>query len=499
MRKMLIVLAASLCLAGCGQNASGGKVDNADSTELTETVKEETSKQKDDSKNSKKAIKKNDKVAKTMEITRDMVTAHADGKEVYSFERSAKAPGEDIEYDEIQSADSDEPVYLWGEVKNGQSRIKYYSDAYNIDMRLDPSPWNLGGFTVAELPEGMTEIPDKVFKDCYDLQKVILPESVKKIGESAFENCSSLKAIEIPLGVEEIDREAFSNSALESIALPPKLKCVEPGTFNNCENLTSVTLNEGLEEIEDCAFAGTAITELTMPSTLKKIGIRAFDCHGLISLTLNEGLESIEGGAFRGYEIKPLTLPSTLKTLGDHAFDAKVIEGQLPEGLEMISGRLNENVKVNSNFVLDENGVIFNKDKTALLATTKDLQGEYRIPDGVVSIGYEAFRNQTISGIVWNQELETIGGDAFRSCNNLTSVSPVPAGVKELEGTFEYCKNLENVVVPGTVERLLSTFRGCENLTSVTLEEGIKKINEYTFKDCEKLQNVVYPSGCKKD
>lgn len=496
MRKMLIVLAASLCLAGCGQNASGGKVDNADSTELTETVKEETSKQKDDSKNSKKAIKKNDKVAKTMEITRDMVTAHADGKKVYSFERSAKAPGEDIEYDEIQSADSDEPVYLWGEVKNGQSRIKYYSDAYNIDMRLDPSPWNLGGLTVVELPEGVTEIPDQVFKTCYDLQKVILPESVKKIGESAFENCSSLKAIEIPLGVEEIDREAFSNSALESIALPPKLKCVEPGTFNNCENLASVTLNEGLEEIGDGAFAGTAITELTMPSTLQKIGIRAFGGCGLLSLTLNEGLESIEESAFGGCEIKPLTLPSTLKTLGDDAFEAKVIEGQLPDGLETISGRLNENTKVNSNFIMDENGVIFNKEKTAILATTKDIAGEYRIPDGIVSIEREAFIGQTISNIIWNQELETIGHAAFRNCKNLTSISPVPAGVKALHSTFRGCSNLENVVVPGTVEALYGTFDGCKNLTSVTLEEGIKEINT-AFEGCEKLQNVVYPKGCK--
>ena len=482
----------------------GGTINSPDSTEKTEVVQQEETEKKEEKKeegdakkDNKKAIKKNDKIAKTMDITSQMVEYYIDkGSMLYSFERSVDAPGKNVEYEEIQSVDSDEPVYLWAENKNGQCRVKYYSEAYSIEMSLTPSFQALkyDYLTILELPEGVTEIPDKMFSGFGNLAKIVLPESLKKIGIDAFEGCDCLKKIEIPSGVEEIGRGAFSESALESITLPPRLKCVESGTFNNCENLTSVTLNKGLEEIGERAFSHTGITELVMPSTLKKIGKQAFDCSDLTSLTLNEGLESIERMAFYGCHIKAFSLPSTLKTLGDAAFDDKLIGGQLPEGLETISGRLNESVKVNNNFVMDENGVIFNKDKTALLATTKDLQGEYRIPDGVVSIGCEAFKGQTISGITWNQELETIGTRAFQGCNNLTSVPPVPAGVKELHDTFWYCKNLEKVVVPGTVEKLSYTFRGCKNLTSVTLEEGIEEINRI-FEDCEKLQNVVYPNS----
>ena len=235
-----------------------------------------------------------------------------------------------------------------------------------------------------------------------------------------------------------------------------------------------------------------------MPFTLKKVGKRAFSsCHDLTSVTLNEGLEIIESSAFNGCpDIATLSLPSALKTLGDGAFNAKVIEGQLPEGLETISGRLNENVKINSNFVMDENGVIFNKDKTALFATTKDIEGEYRIPDGVVSIGYGAFRGQKISKIDWDQELEIIGYGAFVLCENLIDVPPIPSGVKELNGTFSYCTKLTEITIPGTIEKIsLRAFECCKNLTSVTLEEGIKEIDKRTFEGCEKLQNVVYPDS----
>ena len=557
----------------------GGTIDSPDSTEKTEAVqqeeteknegKKEEKKEKGDTKeDNKKAIKKNDKVAKTMEITKEMLEYFSeDNAPIYSFERSAKAPGKNVEYEEKQSPDSDETVYMWAENKMGQCRVMYYSEAYSIEMDLSAEPFSKSeSLAIVELPEGVTEIPLGSFRECGNLAKVIIPESVKEIGESAFEDCSSLRTVEIPDNVEQIGGFAFRNSGLQSVTLPPRVKCVELRTFEGCKELASVTLNKDLEEIGDLAFtdcsslrtveipdnveqigvlafsnsglqsvtlpprlkcveehafaceelasvtlneglerigigafAGTAITELTLPSTLKEIWHSAFSgCSNLTSVSLNEGLESIGSSAFYWCpNMVPLSLPSTLKKLEIGAFDPKIVGGQLPEGLETISGRLNENVKVNSHFVMDENGVIFNKDRTAILATTKDLEGEYRIPDGIVSIGAEAFKSQMISGIVWNQELEEIGTNAFASCGNLTSVPPVPSGVKELNSTFRGCKNLQEIVVPGTVEKLAYTFQSCKNLTSLTLEEGIKEIDPRTFDGCEKLQNLVYPKGVK--
>ena len=41
----------------------------------------------------------------------------------------------------------------------------------------------------------ITEIPDKAFFNCYDLQHIIISNSVKRIGDEAFYNCMSLKTI----------------------------------------------------------------------------------------------------------------------------------------------------------------------------------------------------------------------------------------------------------------------------------------------------------------
>ena len=44
----------------------------------------------------------------------------------------------------------------------------------------------------AELPVGMTHVPDGAFKRCTDLTSVSLPDSVTAIGWGAFVGCSSL-------------------------------------------------------------------------------------------------------------------------------------------------------------------------------------------------------------------------------------------------------------------------------------------------------------------
>ena len=419
-----------------------------------------------------------------MEITRDTLKYFSENNApIYSFERSAKAPGKDIEYEEIQSPDSDEPVYMWAENKMGQCRIMYYSEAYNIELNLSTTngdmPFReLESLVIAELPEGVTEIPDYTFRKCSKLSKVVFPNSLKQIGESAFFDCTALNTVEFADGIEMIGDNAFHGAGIQGkLELPSGLKKIEEWAFADCKGTTSVVLNEGLEKIGSAAFRGTSITELELPSTVKSVWNGAFvDCTNLSSVSLNEGLIMI----------------------GANAFSNEIALGQLPDSLEMISGRLNEDVKVNSNLVMDEYGVIFNKDKTALLATTKDIEGEYRIPEGVLSIGSGAFKGQTLTGIIWNQELEEIGSAAFYDCERLVSVPPVLSGVKELNSTFYNCTSLTEVTVPGTVETLKNTFMGCKNLVSVTLEEGIKKVGaNSTFAGCDKLGEISYPASAR--
>ena len=87
--------------------------------------------------------------------------------------------------------------------------------------------WNLvGGWQVvvtdghAQLPEGMTRLPDQAFHGRTALVSVACPHSLVSIGRWAFLDCSSLTAISFPAGLTSLGYAAFHGcSSLSSAAL----------------------------------------------------------------------------------------------------------------------------------------------------------------------------------------------------------------------------------------------------------------------------------------
>ncbi|MDR0301964.1 MAG: leucine-rich repeat domain-containing protein [Treponema sp.] len=56
------------------------------------------------------------------------------------------------------------------------------------------------GLTSIVIPEGVTDIGNRVFADCKNLTSVTLPRSLERIGSSVFEGCTSLVDVKIPSG-----------------------------------------------------------------------------------------------------------------------------------------------------------------------------------------------------------------------------------------------------------------------------------------------------------
>ena len=99
----------------------------------------------------------------------------------------------------------------------------------------------LGCTALAEvkLPEGLTEIGVRAFKDC-PLTSIALPGDVTTIRDSAFQNCS-LTAVTLPEGVTTIGASAFEDCAsLASVSFPAGMNAVGASAFKNCSALTSV-------------------------------------------------------------------------------------------------------------------------------------------------------------------------------------------------------------------------------------------------------------------
>ena len=66
-----------------------------------------------------------------------------------------------------------------------------------------------GDLRVVEISEGVTEIENYAFQDCWSLASVTISDSVTWIGERAFAGCRSLASVTIPHSVTVIAAEAF--------------------------------------------------------------------------------------------------------------------------------------------------------------------------------------------------------------------------------------------------------------------------------------------------
>ena len=71
---------------------------------------------------------------------------------------------------------------------------------------------------------------------------------------------------------------------------------------------------------------------------------------------------------------------------------------------------------------------------------------EYAIPDGVTTIGYEAFREcDNLTKITISNSVKIIDGHAFQNCDNITEIT-IPDSVTSIgEYAFDYCHALSDV------------------------------------------------------
>ena len=178
-------------------------------------------------------------------------------------------------------------------------------------------------------------------------------------------------------------------------------------------------------------------------------------------------------------------------------------------------------VAVDNKYYASANGVLFDKEKKTLIYYPCGKNDEsYTIPNGVTSIGEEAFdrcwnlKSITIpNGVVWIGEsafnsctelinitipdsVESIGYGAFGSCNSLTSIT-IPDGVEIIdEITFYNCFNLTSISIPDSVTYIgKSAFYNCQSLTKITLPDGITNIENQAFKGCSNLIDITIPSS----
>ena len=312
---------------------------------------------------------------------------------------------------------AEETADMTYEVTGGLLYLKQYTkqtSRFEGWVVIDCDP----GVTAANIPSNINGI-DVVaiggFNGCKNLASVTIPDSVTSIGSYAFSGCTSLTDITIPDSVIEIWYNAFDNcSSLESITIPNSVTSIDRYVFYGCTSLESVTIPNSVTSIGDAAFYGcTSLANIEIPNSVTSIGNSAFwNCTGLTSVTIPSSVKSIDDAALFGC--------SSLTSI---------------------------NVAEDNASYSSDDGVLFNKEKTELIA----------YPGGAIASSY------TIP-------------------NSVTSI---------VNGAFWHCTSLANIEIPNSVTSIdRSAFSGCTGLTSITIPNSVVNIGDYAFYGCTSLASI---------
>ncbi len=291
----------------------------------------------------------------------------------------------------------------------------------------------------------VTSIGKWTFWNCRSLISVTIPSTVTLIEYAAFANCDSLTNVTIPSSVTSIRDFAFEGCRrLTSVTFPTSLISIGYGAFEGCSSLTSVAIPSSVISIGDYAFwCCSNLTNVSIPSSMTTIGVEAFAyCIRLTSVTIPSSVTSIGSGVFSGC-IGPINVEES-----------------------------------NPNYS-SQDGVLYNKDKTTLIQCPVSKSGSFTIPTSVNSIGGEAFALcRNLTNVTIPLSVTSIGSEAFSGCSGPIDVDVNNPNYSSLEGvlynksktTLIHCpvSKSGSFIIPSSVISIGSrAFGGCNCQISV--------------------------------
>lgn len=302
------------------------------------------------------------------------------------------------------------------------------------------------------------------------------------------------------------------------------------------------TIENGEVTITD--YDGQPEGILTVPESIEgypvtKIDDRALRSHpNMTGVVLPDSLKEIGSAAFMGSGIETINFPSSVEKIGS---------GILGECKKLKSITVDDD---NKYFCADDNGVLYNKDKTKIFRYPAGSGlSSYTIDETVATVSGGAFAySENLETVIFPSGLKIIENQAFYGCKKLNNIS-LPTGLEKIgqlafgetahysddskwdkDGVLYIGEYLihnngkfagEYAIKDGTTLMATDALAAMPQLTGVTFPESLKSISEYglasnlnlvnltipetiesidsmAFRFCMKLEKVVIPASVTK-
>ena len=341
------------------------------------------------------------------------------------------------------------------------------------------------------LPQTIEDLPTKATEE--ELKEAFVDEwgvKYSKDGRKLLKAPKKLDGIySIRKGTKIICEEAFRWSKtigclfLNSLVIPDSVTNIGDYAFWGCKSLKSLVIPDGVTSIGDCAFYDCeSLKSLVIPDSVTSIGKSAFlNCKSLKSLVIPDSVTHIGNGAFKACSsLKSLVIPASVGNIIGNPFSG-----------------WNGELKCLSPYFIYDNKVLFDKDKSKIIAFRDKNTTSYVIPDSVSCIEFGAFWNcHSLKRLVLPDSVSSIGDWAFWNCRSLTDIV-IPDSVNSIgDRVFSGCCSLKSLVIPDSVSSIgESAFEDCTSLSSLVIPEGVTSIGHCAFRGCYSLSNIVIPNG----
>ena len=329
----------------------------------------------------------------------------------------------------------------------------YNKEKTNLIKVFDPSISEYTG-----IPETVTAIGERAFKDCSNLSKVNLPSGLTSIGDDAFCNCEKLVLSAFPDNLKNVGARAFLNCGSITVNCSPSpLSFIGEQAFANCKSITGFTLSDNANLGEGVFKGCTALSTMNI-SMLKNIPNSLFEnCTALSSVTTPADLASVGNRAFFNCsKLESIAMPD-VASLGEEAFYgcSNLKEVNMPKVAYLPQNTFNGCSALNTANILSCSVIADSAFKDCAA-----LQSIQIHPERIESIGNKAFWGCSSLTSPWEflNSRMTIADSAFIGCTSLKRIR-LRREVPSSEGQF--AENMVVYVPMGSKEKYQNILPQC--------------------------------------